>query len=66
MKLSLICVRAQHVTREEARRCHAHLKVDAYERMHAERPDDNDVGLQLMRAREDLEALHAATSETAP
>jgi hypothetical protein len=52
------------VSREEARRRHAELKVDVYERMVAERPDDKDVGLQLMQAREEFEALNATRGTT--
>jgi hypothetical protein len=35
------------VTYEQARRRHAELKVELYERMAAERPDDPDVAAQL-------------------
>jgi hypothetical protein len=52
------------VTYEQARRRHAELKVELYERMTADRPDDTTVALQLMASREDLAALdteeHAA------
>jgi hypothetical protein len=52
------------VTYEQARWRHAELKVELYERMTADRPDDTTVALQLMASREDLAGLdteeHAA------
>ena len=42
------------VTRENAERHLAELKVDLYERMVDERPEDTDVASQLMEARERL------------
>jgi hypothetical protein len=50
------------VSREDAKRRHAELKVDVYERMVAERPEDTKVAVQLMQAREDLQALNGTAS----
>jgi hypothetical protein len=45
------------VTYEQAQRRHAELKVELYERMAADRPDDIDVAAQLAQARQALAAL---------
>lgn len=39
---------------EQARRRHAELKVELYEAMAADRPEDREVAVQLLAAREDL------------
>ena len=48
------------VTYEQAKRRHAELKVELYERMAAERPGDTEVAAQLAEAREALGALEDA------
>jgi len=42
------------VSYEQARRRHAQLKVELYEAMSAARPEDREVAVQLLAAREDL------------
>jgi len=46
------------ITYEQARRRHAELKVQLYERMISQNPDDTKIALALMQAREDLTTLH--------
>jgi len=47
------------ITYEQARRRHAELKVQLYERMISQNPNDTKIALALMQAREDLTTLDA-------